>query len=136
MEATTSNRILREGPRPRVTGLALLLLLTGVSCASPAYYRLRRADEQLSRTANASLRERLPADCRGVEARAYRGVLTLLGQATPEQRGLAEQAVEGLPGVDRINNLILVADSSAAAMAAPAEADSIAAARVQPAPAP
>lgn len=114
-----------------------MVLLAGASCASPAYHRLRVADEQLSRKATASLRDRLPATCRGVEARAYRGVITLLGQTeTPEQRGLAQQAVESLPGVDRINNLILLADFSAAAVTAPAEADSVAAARVQPAPAP
>ena len=137
MGAITSNRILRPGPRPRVAGWALLVLLASAACASPAYHRLRVADEQLSRNANASLRERLPATCRGVEARAYRGVVTLLGHAeTREQHGLAERAVEGLPGVDRVNNLILLADFSAAAMSAPAEADSVAAARVQPAPAP
>ena len=136
MGATTSNQILRPGPRPRVTGLALLLILAGASCASPAYYRLRAADEQLSGKANASLREQ-PGIGRGVEARAFRGVLTLLGQAqTSAQRELAQQAVEGLPGVDRVNNLILIADFSEAAIAAPAEADSVVAARVQPAPAP
>lgn len=137
MGATTINRILRPGPRLSVTGWALLVIVGGVSCASPAYHRLRAADEQLSRKANASLREQLPGTCRGVEARAYRGVVTLLGDAqTPAQRGLAQKAVESLPGVERVNNLILVADFSAAAMPAPAEADSVAAARVQPAPAP
>ena len=137
MGANTINRILRPGPRSRIRGWALLLILAGVSCASPTYHRLRLADEQLSQKANASLRERLPAGCRGVEARAYRGVVTLLGPAlTPAQRELAQQAVEGVPGVERVNNLILVADFPAAAMAAPAEVDSVAAARVQPAPAP
>ena len=137
MGATTNNRIVRPGSRPRVTGWALLVVVAGASCASPSYHRLRAADEQLSRKANASLREQLPGTGRGVEARAYRGVVTLLGDAqTPAQRGLAQQVVEGLPGVDRVNNLILVADFSAAAMPAPAEADSVAAARAQPAPAP
>ena len=137
MGAITSNWILRLAPRPRMTGCALLLLLAGAACASPAYHRLRAADEQLSRKVNASLREQLRGTCPGVEARAYRGVITLLGQAqTPAQRGIAQQAVEGLPGVERVNNLILVADLSAAANAAPAEADSVVAARVQPAPAP
>ena len=122
MGLITSNRIRRPGPRPRATGFALLVILAGASCASPAYHRLLVADEQLSRKANASLRERLPASCRGVEARAYRGVVTLLGQAqTPAQRELAQQAVEGLTGVDRVNNLILVADLSVAALAAPLE---------------
>lgn len=133
METTTSNRILR----PRLTGWALVLIMAGASCASPAYHRLRAADEQLSGKANASLREQLPDTGRGLEARAFRGVVTLLGQAqTPALRELAQQAVESLPGVDRVNNLILVEDLSAAAIAPPAEADSVVAARAQPAPAP
>jgi hypothetical protein len=135
-------RATRFQPSPwsgfRLRGIAagLLVLLAGTACASTSYQRQRAEDERLAREVTESLRQRLPVLGRRVEARAHGGVVTLLGEASAAHSRLAQEAVEGLAGVARVNNLILVADSPAAAVAAAAEADSVLAARAQPAPAP
>jgi hypothetical protein len=136
MRATPVHESARSGLRLFGMAAAALVLLAGAGCAGTSYRRQRAEDERLARSATESVR-RLPGIGRRIEARAHGGVVTLLGEAeSAAQSRLAQQAVEGLGGVARVNNLILVADSPAAAIAAPAEADSVLAARKPSAPAP
>lgn len=131
-----SRRILRPAAlfRRRLACAAVLAGLAAAGCAGSAYARLRHADEGLSHAANRSLRAQgFPA--RRVEARAYRGVIALMGRvASPEEFARAERAVEGLPGVRRVNNLILIDESSPrTAESAAAKGTPLVAARVDPA---
>ena len=116
---------------------AALLVALAAGCAGPRYARLRRTDEGLSAAANRSLRE-AGFSGRSVEARTHGGVVALLGKVgRPEDVRRAERAVEAIPGVLRVNNLILIDEGPprtaefAAANRAP-----IVAARVEPAPGP
>ena len=87
------------------------MLLTA-ACSAPGYSRLREADAELSAKANALLRaETGVTGPQRIEARAYRGVVALLGEATAAEGERAEQAVRALPGVARVHNLILIVDA-------------------------
>jgi BON domain len=97
--------------RPTALALGTLVLLTA-ACSAPGYSRLREADAELSAKANASLRAEAGAGGQQkIEARAYRGVVALLGEATAAEVQRAERTVRALPGVARVNNLILIIDA-------------------------
>jgi osmotically-inducible protein OsmY len=89
----------------------MLMLLTA-ACSAPGYSRLREADAELTAMANASLQAQAGvAVTQKIEARSYRGVVALLGEATAAEVSRAEQAVRQLPGVHRVNNLVLIVDA-------------------------
>ena len=102
-------------------GAAIGVAILGVGgCGSSDYARRRDADQSLS----AQVGERLAADPAlvnaNVAARSHSGVIALVGEAPNDLARLEAERVAGaVPGVARVDNLILVAkgDSKAAASA-------------------
>src|SRR5437016_112718 len=99
--------------------LAGVVLLAGLAagCGSSAYARRTDQDRLLS----ARVEERLAAisSLAGsrVEARSHWGVVALLGDVPEEALKLeAEQVAAAVPGVVRVNNLILVAKEASRAV--------------------
>lgn len=94
-------------------GVLLCLCTTlGVGCASSAYRTATAADRDLSNRANQALGE-AGIDTHRLEARAYRGVVVLLGEAESGEIREAQQTVLSLPGVVRVNNMVLSGGPSA-----------------------
>jgi osmotically-inducible protein OsmY len=104
-----------------VCGAAIGVAILGAGgCGSSDYARRREADSSLT----AQVGERLAADPAlidaNVAARTHSGVVALVGEAPNDQARLEAERVAGaVPGVARVDNLILVAkgDSKAAASA-------------------
>lgn len=101
-----------------------IVILGAAGCGSSDYARRRDADQRLS----ARVGERLAADpalsAANLAARSHSGVVALLGEAPSEQaRVEAERIAGAVPGVARVDNLILVAKEgdSRAAGSAPAK---------------
>ena len=102
-------------------GAAIGVAILGAGgCGSSDYARRRVADQSLS----AQVGQRLAADPAlvdaNVAARSHSGVVALVGEAPNDQARLEAERVAGaVPGVARVDNLILVAkgDSKAAASA-------------------
>lgn len=116
MELTHRIRRTRDFLGRQTAAAVGTLVLFTAACSAPAYLRLCEADAELSARANASLR--VEAGVTGpqkIQASAYRGVVALLGKATAAECLRAEQAVRQLPGVNRVNNLILIVDAPPAA---------------------
>ncbi len=89
-----------------VFAAAVLASVPGVGCAGSGHHAATAADRALSARANEALAQAgLNAD--RVEARAYRGVVTLLGEAEPGDIRDAQRIVVSVPGVVRVNNLVL-----------------------------
>jgi len=89
---------------------AILLAGFAAGCGSSAYGRRTDHDRLLS----AQVDERLAASSSlagsRVEARSHWGVVALLGEVPEEQmKREAERVATAVPGVVRVNNLILVA---------------------------
>lgn len=116
---------------------ALLVLAFSAGCATPTYKRVAEQDDRLSLRVNDALGVEIG---REVESRAYRGVVALFGKMPTEQgRQRAESVARTVPGVVRVNNLILVEeepDSSKAAGSAPVTGVPVIAARAEMVPAP
>ena len=104
-------------------GAAIAIAVLGAAgCGSSAYARRTNADRALS----AQIGERLAADpalsAANVAARSHSGVVALVGEAPNDEARLEAERVAGaVPGVARVDNLILVAkgDSRAAGSAPP-----------------
>ncbi|HEY3173349.1 MAG TPA: BON domain-containing protein [Thermoanaerobaculia bacterium] len=102
---------------------AILLAGFAAGCGSSAYARRTDQDQLLS----ARVDERLAATSSlagsRVEAKSHWGVVALLGEVPEEQlKREAEQVATTVPGVVRVNNLILVAkEASRAGGSAPPE---------------
>lgn len=104
----TSQRI---GRGARAAGAALLAASLCAGCASSSHTAAVAADRELSRRANEALAQ-AGLDTQRLEARSYRGVVTLLGQGQDGEVQEAQRAVLSLPGVVRVNNLVLSGGSS------------------------
>lgn len=109
----SASRVIRK--RARSAALLAALLFCGIGgltgCASSAYEERVARDEQLSRTANLAL-EAAGVDTQRIEARSYLGVVALLGSADETEVAVARRVVSGLPGVVRVNNLVLTESTS------------------------
>ncbi len=71
------------------------------------------SDRQLSSRANQALAA-AGFDSRRIEARSYRGVISLLGKAADGESREAQRVVLAVAGVVRVNNLVLNEGSSTA----------------------
>lgn len=101
----------------RTTGTVLFALsaclaaaLSSVGCGSSDYARRRDADRSLS----AQVAQRLAANpalaTANIDARSHSGVVALVGEAPTEEARLeAGRVAHAVPGVARVDNLILVA---------------------------
>jgi len=99
-----------EKTRPTAGSVLLASVLAisaaGVGCASSKYAERRHEDQELASRANSALVE-AGVDAQRIEARCYRGVVTLLGDGTSAESARAEQVVGRLSGVVRVNSLVL-----------------------------
>jgi osmotically-inducible protein OsmY len=125
----------RSQRRTRLVATAAVLLsaaAVAVGCGSSAYARRTAEDQRLS----ARVEERLAAMSAlaraRVEARAHWGVVALLGEVPDEQwKHAAEQLAATIPGVVRVNNLILVVKGASQAEGSPPPAGSLLIARIE-----
>jgi osmotically-inducible protein OsmY len=99
----------RLSPAGPLLGAALAVALLGVGCGSTQYAQRREADQRLSATVGERLAAEPALSSSRLEARSHRGVVALLGEVPDD--GLkrdAERVAREVPGVARVNNLILV----------------------------
>ncbi|MDQ2871300.1 MAG: BON domain-containing protein [Acidobacteriota bacterium] len=92
-------------------GAVLLAATLCAGCASSTHTAAVAADRELARRANEAIAE-AGLDTQRFEARSYRGVVTLLGQGQDGEVREAQRAVLSVPGVVRVNNLVLSGGSS------------------------
>ncbi len=86
-----------------------LLAVLAAGCGSSAYARRTAEDRHLSARVGDSLAASPGLSGVNVEARSHWGVVALLGEVPDEAlRQEAERAATAVPGVVRVNNLILV----------------------------
>jgi osmotically-inducible protein OsmY len=104
-------------------GASIAIAILGAGCGSSEYARRRDSDQRLS----AIVAHRLAAEpalaSAGVQARSHRGVVALVGEVGDEaSKREAERIASAVPGVARVDNLILVVEGdSRAAGSAPAK---------------
>jgi hypothetical protein len=101
----------RFGRAVQAAGAALLAATLGAGCASSTHTAAVAADREIDRRANEAIAE-AGLDTQRLEARSYRGVVTLLGQGQDGEVQEAQRAVLSVPGVVRVNNLVLSGGSS------------------------
>ncbi len=116
--------------RKILTTAALFLAAVGTwGCGSSAYARRTAEDARLS----ALVEQRLTAtglSWSNVSAKSYLGVVALLGEVPEEQlKHQAGQLAVEVPGVVRVNNLILVVKGDSQAEGSPLPAGSLLIAR-------
>jgi len=123
----------RSQRRTRLVAAALLAAVaSAVGCGSSAYARRTAEDQRLS----ARVEERLAATSAlgraRVQARSHWGVVALLGEVPEEQwKHAAEQLAATIPGVVRVNNLILVVKGASRAEGSSPPAGSLLIARTE-----
>ena len=110
---------------------ALFLSAVGAGgCGSSAYARRSAEDARISALIERRLTSAAGLSGTKVQARSHRGVVALVGEVPEEQlkrdAGLLAVAV---PGVVRVNNLILVVKGASQAEGSPLPADSLLIAR-------
>jgi len=87
----------------------IALLFAGAGCGSSDYARRRDADERLSAQVGRELLAAPGLSAARVEARSHWAVVALVGEAPDEEsRSAAGRIAGAVPGVARVNNLILV----------------------------
>lgn len=100
-------------PGRALTATALLLAFTAVGCGTSAYARREKVDRQLTVEVRDRLMSTTDLSSARIEAKSYAGVVALLGEAPDEDSRLRAERVAGaVPGVVRVNNLILVVKSA------------------------
>jgi len=101
---------------------SITLAVLGAGCGSSDYAVRRQADEQLSARIGVELAHAPALSTAKVVARSHWRVIALVGEAPDEEsRREAERIAASVPGVARVNNLILVVKGdSRAAGSAPA----------------
>lgn len=115
-EAPESSRT--KAPATAIPVLRLVLVLGAIAvvgatsaCASSAHGMAVSADRELSRRANEALVAAGTAGAEGetnrIEATGYRGVVSLLGESSDTAAQEAERVVRAVPGVVRVNNLLI-----------------------------
>ena len=97
----------------RVLAAALLLLpLYAAGCGSSTYARRANGDRQLSAQVDDRLASTPALSSVRLAAKSHWGVVALLGEVPEEELRLqAETVASTVPGVVRVNNLILVVKS-------------------------
>lgn len=92
---------------------ALLLAGTAAGCGSSAYARREQADRHLTVHVKDQLKSAPVLSAARIDASCYSGVVALLGEAPDEDtRVRAESIASAVPGVVRVNNLIVVVKSA------------------------
>jgi BON domain-containing protein len=103
---------MRKKSHPRSIVLLSLLLaiaIAGAGCASSSYARQRDADRQLSALVGEQLAAAPALSTAKVAARSHWGVVALLGEVPDEDsKREAERIAGAVPGVARVDNMILV----------------------------
>jgi osmotically-inducible protein OsmY len=114
-----------------VAAAALFLAAVGAGgCGSSAYARRTADDARLSALIEQRLTAAAGLSRTNVQARSHRGVVALLGEVPEEQlKQNAGQLAVGVPGVVRVNNLIVVVKGDSQAEGSPLPADSLLIAR-------
>lgn len=103
---TWRTKLLRTRP---LFGAALGVALLGVGCGSTQYAQRREADQRLSATIGERLAAEPALSSSRLQARSHRGVVALLGEVPDDDlKSEAGRVARGVPGVARVNNLILV----------------------------
>ncbi len=106
-------RELSRRPGRTLAAAALLLAATAAGCGSSAYARRERVDRQLTVEVRDRLASTAALSAARIDAKSYEGVVALLGEAPDEDSRLQAERVAGaVPGVVRVNNLILVVKSA------------------------
>jgi hypothetical protein len=110
---------------------ALFLAAVGAAgCGSSAYSRRTADDARLSALVEQRLTTTAGLSPSRVRARSHWGVVALVGEVPEEQlKQDAGQLAVGVPGVVRVNNLILVVKGNSQAEGSPLPADSLLIAR-------
>src|SRR5512132_2366123 len=105
-----------------VIGGVLLISVFAAGCASSTYVRRHDEDRRLSALVDERLAASPVLSAGKVEAKSHWGVVALLGEVPDESlRSEAERVASAVPGVARVNNLILVVqEASRAEGSAPA----------------
>src|SRR5688500_13377503 len=98
----------------KILPAALLLLpLIAAGCGSSTYARRANGDRQLSAQVDDRLASTPTLSSVRLEAKSHWGVVALLGEVPEEELRLqAEQVASAVPGVVRVNNMILVVKSA------------------------
>jgi hypothetical protein len=87
----------------------LLISVFAAGCASSAYVQRHDEDQRLSALVDERLAASLAPSAGKVEAKSHWGVVALLGEVSDESlKNEAERVAGAVPGVVRVNNLILV----------------------------
>ena len=124
-----------EKRSPRTTRIlattALFLAAVGAAgCGSSVYSRRTADDARLSALVEQRLTTTAGLSPSRVRARSHWGVVALVGEVPEEQlKQDAGQLAVGVPGVVRVNNLILVVKGNSQAEGSPLPADSLLIAR-------
>ena len=91
----------------------LLLPLVAAGCGSSSYARRESGDRQLSAEVDERLASTPTLSSARLEAKSHGGVIALLGEVPGEELKVeAERIASAVPGVVRVNNLILVVKSA------------------------
>ena len=106
-------RDLTGRPGRILAAAAFLLAGTAVGCGSSGYAQRERSDRQLTVQVRGELASVPTLSAARIDATSYSGVVALFGEVPDEDLKLRAGKVAGaVPGVVRVNNLILVAKSA------------------------
>ena len=125
MEIRASGRL-----RLFATAAVLLAAAGAGGCGSSDYARRTAEDGRISQLVERQLATASGLSGVSVQARSHWGVVALLGEVPEEQqKRAAGQVAVSVPGVKRVNNLILVVKGDSQAEGSPLPADSLLIAR-------
>lgn len=100
-------------PGRLLAAASLLLPLIAAGCVSSSYARRESGDRQLSARVDGRLASTPELSSVKLAAKSHQGVIALLGEVPEEALRLqAETVASTVPGVVRVNNLILVVKSA------------------------
>lgn len=109
----SSMREMARRPGARLAAAAILLAVTAAGCGSSSYARRERLDRDLTVQVRDRLASTPALSSARLDAKSYSGVIALLGEVPDESsRTQAERVAGAVPGVVRVNNLILVVRSA------------------------
>jgi osmotically-inducible protein OsmY len=112
------------------TAAVLLAAVGAGGCGSSDYSRRTAEDARISQLVERELATTSELSGASVQARSHWGVVALLGEVPEEQqKRAAGQVAVTVPGVVRVNNLILVVKGASQAEGSPLPADSLLIAR-------
>ena len=108
---TMDRTFLPARPAAAVAALGFAAILGAFAGCSTTHRLAVDADRDVSSRANGALAT-AGFDPGRIEARAYRGVVALLGEADEIEAREAQRVISEVPGVVRVNNLVLNEGSS------------------------